>query len=483
MPLCSVSFAAYEYQADGSFKEASYRYEGSEHDGWRITREGEPYLELPPGYRLLRTLRCGICATDLARSHLAFPLPQIIGHEVIAQDECGTEVAVEINASHASIGSPPARPCRMCSAGLARHCPDRMVLGIDRLPGGFAPWVLAPRGNIVEVPRDIPSEAAVLIEPFAAAVRAAERIRRAGADRIAVVGLGRLGLLLVAALAVIRRSRGLSFSIRAIGRREDRLFLAQDLGADEACTWTSGGFDGGALPPSADIVVEATGNPQGLERALPLASREVHVKSTTGRETLGLRHLTELVVDEISLESFCADRLEPAGRERGVPPRALIVGRSRAREHTALLEASGYEVLEVGRAEDLGLPSWRDRLLGEGGQARVVVVGAQEEIDRVVRPWPGVQQGAVQPEGSIALVPGAGPRTALTRAILEKRLLLSTSRCGDFRIALPLMAKALEAGIDLGRMVTDVFSARDLPAAFARAGSPGSLKVVVVHPR
>lgn len=482
MSLTSVSFTAYEYHADGSLREASYRYEGSEHVGWRIAREGRPYLELPPGYRLLRSLRCGICATDLARSHLGFPLPQIIGHEVIAVDEGGNEVAVEINASHASIGSPLARVCRMCSGGLARHCPDRMVLGIDRLPGGFAPWVLAPCGNIVEVPRHIPRETAVLIEPFAAAVRAAERLRLAAVDSIVVVGLGRLGLLLVAALAVIRQSLGLSYSIRAIGRRDDRLSLARDFGADTSCTWTSGGFDGPEHSPSADVVVEATGSPQGLERALPLASREVHVKSTTGRETLGLRHLTELVVDEVSLGGFSPDRVDPADAEGGKPDRALIVGSPHARQYATLLETAGYEVLEAARGEDLGLPSWRDRLLGEG-QARIVVVAAHEEIDRVVRPWERIQQGAVRPQGSIALLPGTGARTALRTAILEKKLRFSTSRCGDFRTALPLMAKALEAGIDLGRVVTDVFLAKDLPYAFARAGSPGSLKVVVVHHR
>lgn len=51
------------------------------------------------------------------------------------------------------------------------HCPDRLTLGIDRLPGGFAHHVLAPVHAIVEVPDDMPVQCAVLCEPLAAALQ------------------------------------------------------------------------------------------------------------------------------------------------------------------------------------------------------------------------------------------------------------------------------------------------------------------------
>ena len=52
----------------------------------RLARDDAPYLELGPGYRLLRTSHCGICSTDLARHRLPFALPQVTGHEIVARE-------------------------------------------------------------------------------------------------------------------------------------------------------------------------------------------------------------------------------------------------------------------------------------------------------------------------------------------------------------------------------------------------------------
>jgi len=58
---------------------------------------------------------------------------------------------------------------------------------------------------------------------------------------------------------------------------------------------------------------------------------------------------------------------------------------------------------------------------------------------------------------------------------------LSTSRCGDFRKALALVA-ADERLRGLGaRFVTHRFAAADLPAAFGVARSRGCIKAVVEH--
>ena len=36
-----------------------------------------------------------------------------------------------------------------CDSGIPTHSPTRLVLGIDRLPGGFGPFILAPQNAIV----------------------------------------------------------------------------------------------------------------------------------------------------------------------------------------------------------------------------------------------------------------------------------------------------------------------------------------------
>ena len=164
-----VELVAPEHRAGGTIGRACYVYAGDALTGWEVQREGKPHLTLGAGYRLLRMRQRGICATDLARHHLPFALPQVTGHEVVAEDDDGSLVAVEINASHAARGLPREVWCGPCRAGLGTHCDDRLVLGIHALPGGFAPWILAPTGALVPLPHDLDPLVATLLEPFAAA--------------------------------------------------------------------------------------------------------------------------------------------------------------------------------------------------------------------------------------------------------------------------------------------------------------------------
>lgn len=208
--MTRLEFDALDYRLwHQRFVPACDRFEGSATDGWRIHRDGVLALELGPGYCLLRTQSCGVCSTDLARQFLPFPLPQVIGHEVIAMgDETGQRFVVEINASHAARGV--ASACPFCNAGLHTHCPERIVLGIHDLPGGFGPYLLAPIHACVPIPASIPDSAAVLVEPFAAALHAVATIAPRDGERIAVLGPRRLGMLVVAALAVCVRSAGVA---------------------------------------------------------------------------------------------------------------------------------------------------------------------------------------------------------------------------------------------------------------------------------
>ncbi|MGH7893680.1 MAG: alcohol dehydrogenase catalytic domain-containing protein, partial [Candidatus Binatia bacterium] len=313
-----VAFTASEYQADGSIRRAAYGFAGSTEDGWQIVREGRDHVRLGPGYRLLQVSHCGVCSTDLARRHLPFPLPQVTGHEVVAQDESGAAVVVEINASHAARGLAPGLWCAFCRRDLSTHCPERLVLGIHDLPGGFSPWLLAPIGSVLPVPAALRLSTAMLVEPFAAALRAVQELGLHDGDRVAVLGPRRLGALVIAALAAWRLRTGRRIEILAIARRQEMRALATDLGADAAMDVAIAS----ARRDLAHVVVDTTGSPTGLALALELATREVHVKSTTGEPTLGLAHLTELVVDELSLVPWIdAER----GTTSGKPPQGVAV--------------------------------------------------------------------------------------------------------------------------------------------------------------
>src|SRR5262249_29213965 len=153
------------------------------------------------------------------------------GHEVVAVDHDGTPAVVEINASHAARGL--TAPCAYCARGLPSHCPERLVLGIHDLPGGFGPWLLAPTAAVLPLPPGVAPSLATFVEPFAAALHAARVATRLPRGRVAVLGPRRLGMLVVAALAGWRRRAGERYEIVALARRPELRDLAGRLGADD----------------------------------------------------------------------------------------------------------------------------------------------------------------------------------------------------------------------------------------------------------
>ena len=157
--------------------------------------------------------------------------------------------------------------------------------------------MLVPLASAIPLRDGIPDSTAVLIEPFAAALNAVRTVSPRSGDTVAVLGPRRLGMLVLCALDAWRRSSGLSFDVVTLTRDQHLGELARVLGADANLSVI---VDGRTLPGGlADVVIDTTGNPEALELALRLARREVHLKWIHGRSSAGLRHLTELVVDEL----------------------------------------------------------------------------------------------------------------------------------------------------------------------------------------
>jgi threonine dehydrogenase-like Zn-dependent dehydrogenase len=454
--MTRVAFTACEYRVDGTVAPAAWAIAGSEADGWEVEREGSAHLRVGAGYRLLRTSHSGVCATDLARRHLPFRLPQVLGHELVAVDERGAPVVVEINASHAARGV-DAGGCAFCAAGLASHCPSRLVLGIHDLPGGFGPWILAPVRAVLPLPSSVSPATATFVEPFAAALHAVRVVTRVPRRRIAVLGPRRLGALVIAALAAWRRRSGATYEILALARRPTLRALALALGADAAVD--PDGLGDGA----ADVVVDTTGDPAGLVRALQLATAEVHLKTTCGAPAAGLAHATAMVVDEVALANGRAELAPPAGGPA---------------YETALAEDAPAAVRDALVARGLRLVDRADVERLPFGAADVVVARSLEAVDAAIRPVATVERGLVRPRGLVLLV-ADDPRRTLDAAVAERGLAVTTSRCGDFPTAIDLLPDVPDLAAHL---VTATFPASRLGAAMAAASSPAHVKVVVTQP-
>ena len=468
--MTTIEFSGLEYHADQTFAEAVYRFDGDPSQGFRIERNGQLHFELGAGYRILRSVTCGVCSTDLDRHFLPFPLPQITGHELVAVDEPGDRYVVEINASHWTRAVSSA--CPYCSNGLPTHCVDRRVLGIHDLPGGFGPWVLAPVRAALRIPEAIPSDTAVLVEPFAAALHAVTTMRPQAGERVAVLGPRRLGLLVVAALAGYRARHRLDFEILALSRHAALLDLARALGGDESLLVEG---DGRGLPEAEfDRVIDTTGNPLALELALRLASREVHVKSTHGRPAGGLTHLTELVVDEIAIGAFIAEDVPDGARVAWLvdapPPEGLT---QRVRLARATDRSGPDRLLRALEREATG---------NELPRFDVAVVGSAAAVDAAIRPSREHERSLITPRGTLLVHPRADTTSsALLAAIVGRGLRLSSSRCGDFQAALDLIQDDPELCRLGEKLVTHRFPARELPRAFAMARSPECIKALIDH--
>lgn len=238
-----------------------------------------------PGEALIRVRLAGICGTDrqILKGYSGFH--GIPGHEFVGEViECddkrwiGRRVVGEINITCGR--------CDWCRRGLGRHCVSRTVMGIIGRPGAFAEFVTLPVANLHEVPIEVPDEEAVFVEPLAAAAEILEQMPLARGTRAAVLGAGRLGLL----VAQVLRHAGADVTV--IGRSEWKLKLARSWGLNTA---------GLHAPRSFSVVVEATSSPQGLEEALRLVEPRGTVVMKSTFHELAHFDTANLVVNEITL--------------------------------------------------------------------------------------------------------------------------------------------------------------------------------------
>ncbi len=272
-------------------------------DGRLAVRDDYPQPVPEAGQALLRVRLAGICATDLEIVQGYAGFSGVLGHEFVgdvvalgpdvAEDWLGKRVVSTINLG-----------CGICATCLRdgpEHCPNRTVLGIIGKDGGFAEYVVTPVVNLLEVPAAVPDEMAVFTEPLAAALRIRQQIVVNPAERVAVVGPGRLGLLVGQVLALA------GGDVTMLGRSETSLELPRSLGLQVGLVQNAG-------DNSYDLVVEATGNDQGFAHSLRLVRPQgtLVLKSTfVGQSQIDL---TKLVVAELNVVGSRCGPFEPALR-------------------------------------------------------------------------------------------------------------------------------------------------------------------------
>ncbi len=253
---------------------------------------------VPPGFALLRLRLAGICNTDLELQRGYYGFAGTPGHEFVADvaeaDDAawiGRRVVGEINLGCGT--------CGWCERGMERHCPARSVLGIVKHPGAFAEYFTLPVANLHTVPDSMEDKMAVFTEPVAAACEILEQIPLARGAKVAVLGDGKLGLL----IAMVLQLHGAHVDL--YGRHPEKMAIAAELGV-RAC---AAGRNGGRKYP---VVVDATGSEVGLATAIGLteARGTVVMKSTVARPVS--LDMASVIVPEITLLGSRCGRFEDA---------------------------------------------------------------------------------------------------------------------------------------------------------------------------
>lgn len=246
-----------------------------------------------PDRALIRVGLVGICRTDLELLQGYYDFSGIPGHEFVGVVEAspgrpelvGRRVTADINQGCGH--------CGLCRRGLEKHCRDRRVIGIKGADGAMAQYLAAPLENLHLIPEGLENRRAVFAEPLAAALEISQQVHLTADMKVAVLGAGKLGLLIALAL------RCFCPGLVLLGKYESALAVAAAQGvATRTITEDAGPADvGGAY----DLAIEATGRPDGPERALGLVRpRGTVVIKTTSRQASRI-HLARAVVDEITL--------------------------------------------------------------------------------------------------------------------------------------------------------------------------------------
>jgi len=253
------------------------------------------------GEVLIRPTRMGVCATDLelAKGYMGFA--GVLGHEFVGVVESlgpgidkawlGQRVVGEINCV--------CGVCDMCRSGLKEHCRSRTVLGIAGRDGCFAERFALPAANLHAVPDNVDDDAAVFVEPLAAAYQILRQLTIQGRPYITVLGDGRLGLLCAQVLSK------LNATVRCIGKHEAKLGLCEKWGVKHRLLGDVG------LRQDQDIVVDCTGSATGLTTAMAMVRPRgtVVLKTTVAPPTVGGSgtapppplDLSPLVINEVSV--------------------------------------------------------------------------------------------------------------------------------------------------------------------------------------
>lgn len=265
----------------------------------------------PAGEALIRVTRAGICNTDVEILKGYFGFKGVLGHEfvgVVERLEIGdsrlandtqspisnlnSQFSSPVSVGDRVVGEINCVPCDSPSRNYFERAqdPSRNTLGIDRRDGAFADYMVLPIINLHRVPAGVSDDEAVFVEPLAAACQILEQVHVKPADRVAVIGDGKLGLLCAQVLATV------PCELIALGRHANKLDILRRRGIQTKVVSPDE-----TITRRFDVVVECTGSAAGFDAARQMLRPRGTLVLKSTYQGLPQANLTLLVVDEITV--------------------------------------------------------------------------------------------------------------------------------------------------------------------------------------
>lgn len=250
---------------------------------------------------LIKVIMAGICNTDFEITKGYMGYKGVLGHEFVGiveeiNDEnkslLNKRVVGEINCGCGN--------CTWCYQGLERHCPNRQTLGIWQKDGCFSEYLTMPLENLLEVPKNVPDEQAVFVEPLAAGLEILEQLHIQPIQKVIILGDGKLGLTTALAL------NASNIEVLLVGKHQNKLDIAKAQGVNVKL------LSDLEIKKEWDFVVEATGSISGFEIALNLTKPRgtLVLKSTVAASKEF--NLAPIVIDEIKVQGSRCGQFAPA---------------------------------------------------------------------------------------------------------------------------------------------------------------------------
>lgn len=214
---------------------------------------------LPSGGLVIRSEASGLCSGELMDWYMESKAPHVLGHEV-------SGVVIESEDSRFPVGSRVSphhhAPCMVCE-----HCKAKSFVFCETwrktklLPGGLSEVVAVAKENLTDtyLTNDLRPIDAALIEPLGCVAKSIRRARLTQDDRVAVIGLGTMGVMHMLAL----RGNAIGFELK-----EERLEWVRNLGYEVRTPSTEAKFN---------VIFVCPGSEKALRFAIDIAAPSARI--------------------------------------------------------------------------------------------------------------------------------------------------------------------------------------------------------------